>query len=85
MYVFRRSALLASTQMRAVMGAQPKPNCLVLDEIDGAPATSIDLLLKFVEGKLTTRKKKGGAAKTTEGCKRPVICICNELYAPSLR
>lgn len=30
--------LEAATQMRAVMGKDPKPNCLVLDEIDGAPS-----------------------------------------------
>ena len=27
----------ASTQMRAVMGEEKKPNCLIIDEIDGAP------------------------------------------------
>jgi hypothetical protein len=30
----------AATQMRAVMGADPRPNCLVIDEIDGAPQVS---------------------------------------------
>lgn len=35
------SQLQAATQMRAVMGNEPRPNCLVLDEIDGAPAVSI--------------------------------------------
>lgn len=30
--------LQAATQMKAVMGKEPRPNCLVLDEIDGAPA-----------------------------------------------
>lgn len=35
-----RTALQAATQMRAVLG-QKKPNCLVLDEIDGAPAVSL--------------------------------------------
>lgn len=32
--------LQAATQMKAVMGKDPRPNCLVLDEIDGAPAVS---------------------------------------------
>ena len=32
-----RTQLDAATQMRSVMGANPRPNCLVLDEIDGAP------------------------------------------------
>jgi len=26
----------AATQMRAVMGAERRPNCLIIDEIDGA-------------------------------------------------
>ena len=30
--------LEAATQMRAVIGKDPRPNCLVLDEIDGAPS-----------------------------------------------
>lgn len=37
-----REALLSSTQMQAVIGANPRPNCLILDEIDGAPSASID-------------------------------------------
>lgn len=35
-----RTQLHAATQMKAVMGAEPRPNCLILDEIDGAPAVS---------------------------------------------
>lgn len=31
----------AATQMRSVMGANPLPNCLIIDEIDGAPAVNI--------------------------------------------
>ena len=27
----------AATQMKAVMGDDPRPNCLIIDEIDGAP------------------------------------------------
>ncbi|XP_063995530.1 chromosome transmission fidelity protein 18 homolog [Diachasmimorpha longicaudata] len=82
-----RQALFSSTQMKSLMGANPRPNCLVLDEIDGAPAASIELLLKFVQGKLTAkgRKSKESSAKDNEYCKRPVICICNEAYTPTLR
>ena len=82
-----RQVLLASTQMKAVMGSDPRPNCLVLDEIDGAPAPSIDLLLKFVQGKLLAKgkKDKGKGGKQSNICHRPVICICNEPYTPSLR
>ncbi|XP_069699964.1 chromosome transmission fidelity protein 18 homolog isoform X2 [Periplaneta americana] len=80
-----RLALEAATQMRAVMGTNPRPNCLVLDEIDGAPAASIDVLIKFIQGKDTGRgrgKKKGRGGSVL---KRPVICICNDVYVPALR
>ncbi|XP_074102404.1 chromosome transmission fidelity protein 18 homolog [Cotesia typhae] len=81
-----RQALLASTQMKSMIGADPRPNCLVLDEIDGAPAASIELLLKFVQGKLSEKGKKSKSAeKNNEFCKRPIVCICNELYTPALR
>lgn len=62
-----------------------------MDEVDGAPAASIDILLKFVEGKMkedseiSPKKKKKGVKKEPLGCRRPVICICNDAYAPSLR
>lgn len=70
-----------------MMGADPRPNCLILDEIDGAPAASIDLLLKFVQGKLQQKGKKAKdtSGKNSEYCKRPIVCICNEAYTPSLR
>jgi len=72
--------------MKAVMGADPRPNCLIFDEIDGAPAASIELLLKFTQGKLIAKKKKKKEQENmSDGCTRPIICICNEPYAPSLR
>lgn len=77
--------LQAATQMKAVMGKEPRPNCLVLDEIDGAPAASIETLIKFVLGKDVGKgrgKKKAGG---TGILKRPVICICNDAYVPALR
>lgn len=40
-----RNTIEASTQMRSVLGYNEKPNCLVIDEIDGAPAVSDELLL----------------------------------------
>jgi len=33
-------ALEAATQMRSVLGSNPQPNCLIIDEIDGAPAVN---------------------------------------------
>ncbi|KAK7111680.1 hypothetical protein V1264_011274 [Littorina saxatilis] len=75
----------AATQMRAVMGADPRPNCLIIDEIDGAPQAAVNVLLNIL-------KRPEGAAGTTKRKKkegdmllRPVICICNDLYTPALR
>ncbi|KAJ9598045.1 hypothetical protein L9F63_026852, partial [Diploptera punctata] len=83
-----RTQLEAATQMKAVMGTSPRPNCLILDEIDELQqlfyVQSIDVLIKFVTGKLVKSKKKG---QTSAGSvlKRPVICICNDIYVPALR
>ncbi|XP_034234267.1 chromosome transmission fidelity protein 18 homolog isoform X2 [Thrips palmi] len=77
--------LQAATQMKSVMGKEPRPNCLVLDEIDGAPAVSIETLIKFVSGK-NVGKGKGKKKDAGPGIlKRPVICICNDPYVPALR
>ena len=38
-----RQKVEAATQMQAVMGEDPRPNCLIIDEIDGAPLVSTTL------------------------------------------
>ena len=35
-----REKIESATQMKAVIGADPRPNCLIIDEIDGAPQVS---------------------------------------------
>ncbi|XP_044184420.1 chromosome transmission fidelity protein 18 homolog isoform X3 [Acropora millepora] len=82
-----RNTLEASTQMKSVLGYNEKPNCLVIDEIDGAPAPAINVLLSVIKqkdsdaasAKKTKRKKKASPLS------RPIICICNDQYAPALR
>ncbi|KAH0631758.1 hypothetical protein JD844_019524 [Phrynosoma platyrhinos] len=88
-----KTRIEAATQMKSVLGANEKPNCLIIDEIDGAPTASINVLLgiinrKAVETELepstgrasgTKRRKEGGLLL------RPIICICNDQYVPSLR
>ena len=54
--------------MKAV--TRSKPNCLIIDEIDGSPAPTINFLVQAL------KKSK---------LMRPVICICNDLYVPALR
>uniref|UniRef100_A0A0R3S534 AAA domain-containing protein n=1 Tax=Elaeophora elaphi TaxID=1147741 RepID=A0A0R3S534_9BILA len=55
------------------LDASSRPNCLILDEIDGASTQSIHYLCKAV------------TAVGRHSLRRPVICICNNLYTPSLR
>ncbi|KAK5623034.1 hypothetical protein CRENBAI_020797 [Crenichthys baileyi] len=79
-----------ATQMKSVLGSNERPNCLVIDEIDGAPAAAINILLSVLN-----RKDGHGAEAGTETAKkrkkkesillRPIICICNDLYVPALR
>ncbi|NXE71143.1 CTF18 protein, partial [Calcarius ornatus] len=70
----------AATQMRSVLGSHERPNCLIIDEIDGAPAASINVLLAIIQrgggegeaGAGRRRRREGG------GGGRPIICICND-------
>uniref|UniRef100_A0A672H3J4 Chromosome transmission fidelity protein 18 homolog n=1 Tax=Salarias fasciatus TaxID=181472 RepID=A0A672H3J4_SALFA len=79
-----------ATQMKSVLGANERPNCLIIDEIDGAPAAAINILLAVLNrkdghggeaGSDTAKKKK----KKEPILLRPIICICNDLYVPALR
>ncbi|XP_053550964.1 chromosome transmission fidelity protein 18 homolog [Bombina bombina] len=82
----------AATQMKSVLGMDERPNCLIIDEIDGAPTISINMLLTLINRKdaketeaasetgPTKKKKKDGGLLL-----RPIICICNDQYVPSLR
>ena len=79
-----KTALENATSMHSVIDSQHRPNCLIFDEIDGAPATSIDFLIKFITGMHVTKTKKGKAKKAFV-LKRPIICICNDVYVPALR
>ena len=68
---------------------ESRPNCIILDEIDGVDGRApIDALLEIVRCPISgssdtakKRKKKKGTLAVT----RPVICICNDPYAPILR
>ncbi|XP_013395574.1 chromosome transmission fidelity protein 18 homolog [Lingula anatina] len=79
---FFKNKIESATQMKAVMGADPRPNCLVIDEIDGAPSQSINILMSFIKGEEKVTKKK---KKSERILLRPVICVCNDLYVPALR
>ena len=77
-----KKQLESATQMRSVVAADQRPNCLVIDEIDGAPAPTIAYLISVLAEK--AGGKKGGKKKGMQVL-RPIICICNDLYTPALR
>jgi DNA polymerase III delta prime subunit len=79
-----------ATEVQPVFGTR-KPVLVVLDEIDGAMGGSdgsgaISELLRLASA---TGAAGGGvehgSKKGWDGLHRPVICICNDLYAPALR
>ena len=79
-----KQALENGTQMTSVLNQDNRPNCIILDEIDGAPLPSIEFLIRFISGQVTEKSKKGTNKKKFI-LKRPIICICNDLYGASLR
>lgn len=79
-----KTALENATFMKSVLDNEKRPNCLILDEIDGAPLPAIEFLIKFCSGAAITKARKGQKAKV-HILKRPIICICNDPYAPALR
>lgn len=72
--VFKRR-LETATQMKSVLGSNGRPNCLVIDEIDGAPQATINILLNTIRAsdKEPSKKSKKGILR------RPIICICNDM------
>jgi chromosome transmission fidelity protein 18 len=93
-----KQRIAEATDMQSVF-SDHRPPLIILDEIDGAMGGSegtsaIHELLKLAN--MTARQSKGitddadgeGGAKGGKGSKglqRPVICICNDVYAPALR
>ena len=71
-----------------------RPTLVLLDEIDGATggegghhahASFIHALVRLVErGAGAPRRARGGRARA-KPLLRPIICVCNDLYAPALR
>ncbi|KAH7573070.1 hypothetical protein JRO89_XS03G0062900 [Xanthoceras sorbifolium] len=87
--------ILDVVQMNSVM-ADSRPKCLVIDEIDGALGDGKGAVEVSAESKNDIGKeniaKEERSGKTsskkqrkTTSLSRPIICICNDLYAPALR
>ncbi|KAI9220475.1 hypothetical protein BC828DRAFT_398148 [Blastocladiella britannica] len=70
-----------------------RPRLVIVDEIDGAADDAGGLVRMLVGMAEVGRFIKKGAAASSSGDKaigppalrRPIICICNDLYAPALR
>lgn len=61
-----------------------RPNCLILDEIDGADAKSaISALVEIIRAGIPPKGAKSKDRKPY--LRRPIIFICNHKYAPALR
>ena len=66
------------------MGGRGRPNCIILDEVDGADARqSMEALVGIVRAEMPDRKSKRGRGTTY--LRRPIILICNHKYSPALR
>ncbi|XP_047096259.1 chromosome transmission fidelity protein 18 homolog [Lolium rigidum] len=92
--------ILDVVQMNSIM-SDSKPKCLVIDEIDGALGDgkgAVEVILKMINAEKNKNSDSSTGtdetpvqkASTRKGHKiakllRPIICICNDLYAPALR
>lgn len=70
------------------MSMTSKPNMLIIDEIDGASTgggqdSFIKQLVQIATAEIGDDKK--GKQKGPKPLLRPIICICNDIYAPVLR
>lgn len=74
------------------MSMNQKPNLIVIDEIDGVSNRSgaggtdsfISQLIQIATAG-TNENKKSKSKKKETPLRRPIICICNDIYAPALR
>lgn len=86
----RSSKVLQETVIRAMESSTMtndlklggKPNCVILDEVDGADAKSaIAALVKIIRADIPEKAKSSSSTYL----RRPLIFICNHKYAPALR
>ncbi|KAJ2550207.1 Chromosome transmission fidelity protein 18 [Coemansia sp. RSA 1933] len=82
-----RDRVLGVTRTQA-LGAGGRPQLLIIDEIDGvsgAQTTGGDFVSMLV--RLADDHQPGGNKRNRDGgpLLRPIICICNNAYAPTLR
>ncbi|GMK59840.1 hypothetical protein CspeluHIS016_0900570 [Cutaneotrichosporon spelunceum] len=85
-----RNAATVTTRIQNAIDAgaginSDRPTCVIIDEIDGATGGGdhgfVRSLIKLIQD-VPAKKKTKTAARPL---RRPIICICNDLYAPALR
>ncbi|KAF8984494.1 hypothetical protein BGZ46_007861 [Entomortierella lignicola] len=85
----------AALEIQSILGSD-KPNLLIIDEIDGVSASGgeqsfIKLLVDMATVEAASKDEKAKTAGkrskkyTKKPLMRPIICICNDQYAPVLR
>nr|CAH8855795.1 unnamed protein product [Trichobilharzia regenti] len=84
------SSTSLNTSKRTNFGQQNylKPCCLIMDEIDGAMPAAVEILASAAKNTLPTTSDRQVRSKKSNPplvLRRPVICICNDLYSPSVR
>lgn len=63
-----------------------RPNCVILDEIDGMDGRGpIDALVSIIKTPLQLGDHKKKSLKGRIALTRPLICICNDQYSPILK
>ncbi|CAG8606190.1 3080_t:CDS:10, partial [Paraglomus occultum] len=89
-----RSGQVVQNKIRDLLrwqSAYKKPNILIIDEVDGAigggEQSFIKLLVDIIKDDDTRRDKSKGGNKSKERnrLRRPIVCICNDQYVPSMR
>ncbi|KAG0199946.1 hypothetical protein BGX28_006874 [Mortierella sp. GBA30] len=87
----------AALEIQSILGSD-KPNLLIIDEIDGVSSSGgeqsfikllVDMATVEISSSEDNAKTGGGSRKNKKFVKkplmRPIICICNDQYAPVLR
>lgn len=77
-----RDRVLQAMETTLSFGEKAKPNCLILDEVDGADnAAAIQSVVDIIRAELPKRGTKSKGAHL----RRPIIFICNNRYSPALK
>jgi chromosome transmission fidelity protein 18 len=85
----RLTQLIYSATQNSTLLASSRPNCVILDEIDGIDGSrnALDVLTNIIKAPLKSAANAAGSKGkgSTFPLTRPLICICNDQYAPALR